>query len=144
MPGGRGGSDAFARFNGQFAVALWDAAAETLVLARDRSGVRPLYLCEHGGRLWFASEVKGIFAGDPSIPRRIDPVGLAETFTFWTTVAPQGVFEGVSEVEPGHVRIISPSGSDDRPFWTPRYPGDGGRRRSPGRSTRPWSGSGPR
>ena len=52
------GADAFARFNGQFAIALWDATAESLVLARDRLGVRPLYLCEHGGRLWFASEVK--------------------------------------------------------------------------------------
>src|SRR5512138_2698499 len=80
------GEDAFARFNGQFAIALWDAARERLVLARDRLGVRPLYLCEHGGRLLFASEVKALFAADPSISRSLDPVGLAETFTFWTVV----------------------------------------------------------
>ena len=41
------------------------------------------------GRLWFASEVKAIFAGDRSIPRAFDPIGLAETFTFWSTTAPQ-------------------------------------------------------
>jgi len=116
---------AFARFNGQFAVALWDSAAETLVLARDRLGVRPIYLCEHAGRLWFASEVKAIFAGDRSIPRALDPLGLAETFTFWTTTAPQGVFAGVTELEPGHVRTISRGRTVDRAFWEPRYPVDG-------------------
>ena len=97
---------------------------QTLTLARDRLGVRPLYLCEHGGRLWFASEVKAIFAGDRSIPRRLDPVGLAETFTFWTSVAPQSVFSGITELEPGHVRVISRRGVEDRPFWTAHYPVD--------------------
>ncbi len=113
--------DAFARFNGQFALALWNSDSATLVLARDRLGVRPLFLCSHAGRLWFASEVKAIFAGDPSIPRRLDPVGLAETFTFWTSVAPQAVFEGITELEPGHVRTISRHGTTDRAYWTPSY-----------------------
>ena len=116
------GEDCFRRFNGQFAIALWDSVRGEMVLARDRLGVRPVYLCEHGGRLWFASEVKAIFAGDPGIPRRLDPVGLAETFTFWTVVPPQSVFSGVTELEPGHFRVISPSGVRDRAFWTPRYP----------------------
>ena len=116
------GTDAFARFNGQFAVALWDARTESLVLARDRLGVRPLYLCAHAGRLWFASEVKAIFAGDPTIPRRLDPVGMAETFTFWTTAAPQTVFAGVTELEPGHVRTVTRGRIYDRAFWEPRYP----------------------
>lgn len=115
---------AFVRFNGQFAVALWDSLEQTLVLARDRLGVRPIYLCEHAGRLWFASEVKAIFAGDRSIPRALDPLGLAETFTFWTTSAPQAVFEGVTELEPGHVRTISRGRTEDRAFWEPKYPVD--------------------
>jgi asparagine synthase (glutamine-hydrolysing) len=116
------GEGAFARFNGQWAVALWDAARETLVLSRDRLGVRPVYYCEHAGRLWFASEVKALFAGAPGLPRALDPVGLAETFTFWTVVPPQSVFQGVVELEPGHVRTVSPAGVTDRAFWTPRYP----------------------
>jgi asparagine synthase (glutamine-hydrolysing) len=119
------GERAFERFNGQFAIALWDARAEEMVLARDRLGVRPLYYCEHGGALWFGSEVKAIFAGEPSIPRELDPVGLAETFTFWTVVPPQSVFRGVTELEPGHLRRVSRLGTTDRAFWSPRYPSDG-------------------
>ncbi|MBK9519488.1 MAG: asparagine synthase (glutamine-hydrolyzing) [Anaeromyxobacter sp.] len=116
------GEAAFERFNGQFAIALWDAARERLVLARDPLGVRPLYLCEHGGRLYFASEVKSIFAADHAIPRALDPVGLAETFTFWTVVPPQSVFQGVSELPPGHLRVVTRQGSEERCFWRPRYP----------------------
>jgi asparagine synthase (glutamine-hydrolysing) len=115
------GSEAFARFNGQFAVAIWEPREGRLVLARDRFGVRPIYLCEHGGRLWFASEVKAILAGDPSIPRAFDPAGLAETFTFWASVAPQGVFAGIAELEPGHVRIVDRHGTRDEPFWEADY-----------------------
>ncbi|MGC3996258.1 MAG: asparagine synthase (glutamine-hydrolyzing) [Anaeromyxobacter sp.] len=115
------GEDAFQRFNGQFAIAVWDTRAETLVLARDRLGVRPVFLCEHGGRLWFASEVKAIFAGDRSIPRALDPVGLAETFTFWASVAPQSVFAGITELQPGHVRVVTRAGTTDRAFWTPSF-----------------------
>ncbi len=119
------GEGAFARFNGQFAVALWDAPRRRLVLARDRLGVRPLYLAEHAGRLWFASEVKALFAGAPGMPRALDPVGLSETFTFWTVVPPQSVFRGVTELEPGHVRTVSPDRAGERAFWTPSYPAGG-------------------
>jgi len=116
------GEEAFARFNGQFAVALWDARAGALVLARDRLGVRPLHLSEHGGRLWFASEVKALFAAAADLPRELDPVGLAETFTFWTVVPPQTVFRGIEELEPGHVRVYRDGACRDRAFWSPRYP----------------------
>ncbi len=115
------GTSAFARFNGQFACAIWEPDERRLVLARDRFGIQPLYLCEHGGRLWFASEVKAILAGDPSVPRAFDPVGLAETFTFWASVAPQGVFQGITELEPGHVRVVQDGRTWDEAYWTPSY-----------------------
>lgn len=114
--------EAFARFNGQFAIALWDRTRGQLVLARDWAGVRPLHLCEHQGRLYFASEVKAIFAADPSIPRAFDPAGLAQTFTFWAVVPPRSVFRGVSEIEPGHVRIYDRRGVRDRAFRTLQFP----------------------
>jgi asparagine synthase (glutamine-hydrolysing) len=116
------GETAFARMNGQWAVALWDTRAERLVLARDRLGVRPLYLCPHAGRLYFASEVKAIFAADASIPRAFDPVGLEATFTFWSVVPPQSVFAGIEELRPGHVRIYAGGAVSERAYWTPQYP----------------------
>jgi len=119
------GERAFDRLNGQWAVAIWDSRTRTLVLARDPYGVRPLYLCGHGGRLHFASEVKAIFAADASIPREFDPVGLEQTFTFWTTVAPQGIFRGVSELEPGRVRTwVDGRVAGDHEAFTPTYPED--------------------
>jgi asparagine synthase (glutamine-hydrolysing) len=117
------GDEAFARFNGQFAICLWDRRHRTAVFARDRLGVRPLYLCEHDGRLSFASEVKAIFAADPALQRGFDPVGLAETFTFWSIVPPQSVFRGITELRPGHVMTYADGKPPvDRAFWQPRYP----------------------
>ncbi len=119
------GEGAFERFNGQWAVALWDARAKRLVLSRDRLGVRPLYYVETAARVAFASEVKALFAGDPSLPRAFDPVGLSETFTFWSVVPPQSVFAGVRELEPGHTRIYDAASVTDRAYWQQRYPIDG-------------------
>jgi asparagine synthase (glutamine-hydrolysing) len=115
------GEQAFPRMNGQWAVALWDARAQRLVVTRDRLGVRPLYLCAHAGRLYFASEVKAIFAADASIPRAFDPVGLEQTFTFWSIVPPQSVFAGIEELRPGHVRIYEDGVVREGTYWTPHY-----------------------
>lgn len=115
------GNAAFARFNGQFAIALWDSRAERLVLARDRVGVRPLFILEAAERVYFASEVKAIFAADAGLRRELDPVGLVETFTFWSAVAPQSVFRGVLELRPGHVRTYESGAAREEAFWTPRY-----------------------
>lgn len=118
------GVGALDRMNGQWALALWERKTHRLILARDRVGVRPLYYAEHGGRVIFGSEVKAIFAGAPELPRAFDPVGLDQTFTFWTVIAPRTVFAGVRELEPGHVRIYDGDTVDDRAYWTPRYDAD--------------------
>jgi asparagine synthase (glutamine-hydrolysing) len=123
------GERAVERFNGQFAFALWNRRARRLFLARDRLGVRPLYHATVAGRLVFASEVKSLFA-DPSIPREIDPEGLDQVFTFWTTVAPVTVFGGVRELPPGHTLTVEAGAggvpaSRERRYWAPRYPAQG-------------------
>lgn len=120
------GSGALARFNGQFALALWSPHEQTLLLARDRLGVRPLHIAEHGGRVYFASEVKAIFAADRTLPRAIDPAALVETFTFWTVLAPRSMFRGVEELPPGHVRVYTPDGVRERTYWEPSFPPAGG------------------
>jgi len=122
------GDAAFERFNGQWAVALWDSVAGRLVLSRDRVGICPLHICEHAGHLYFASEVKAIFAANADIPRAFDPIGISQTFTFWTIAPPQGVFHGVTELEPGHVRTYENGSVRERAYWTPRYPVPGNAR----------------
>lgn len=116
------GEGALPRFNGQWAIALWDARARRLVLTRDRLGIRPLHYAEHGGRVVFGSEVKAMFAGAPELPRAFDPVGLDQTFTFWTVVAPRTPYAGIAELPPGHVRIYEADGRvAERAYWTPDY-----------------------
>jgi asparagine synthase (glutamine-hydrolysing) len=123
------GEECFARFNGQFAIALWDAKGERLTLARDRLGVRPLHICRRGSQLYFGSEVKAIFASDPDLPRALDPAGLQQTFCLWSPVPPRTAFLGVEELRPGHARTYTRAGEmREREFWRPRYPhvhGDG-------------------
>lgn len=115
------GEQAFARFNGQWALALWDRPRRRMILSRDRLGVRPLYFVLSGDRLVFASEIKALFA-DPTIPRRLDPVGLDETFTYWSTVAPRTPFAGVRQLQPGHVAIMDADGFRSRPYWSIDFP----------------------
>jgi asparagine synthase (glutamine-hydrolysing) len=117
------GEAAFARMNGQWALALWDAVARRLVLSRDPMGICPLHLCEYRGHLYFASEVKAIFAANAAIPRAFDPKGIDQTFTFWTVVPPQSVFRSVEELRPGHVRTYENGTVRSRAFWTPCYEG---------------------
>lgn len=111
----------FSRFNGQWALAIWEEGPERLTLSRDRLGVRPLYFTHHAGRFVFASEVKAIFA-DPSIPRALDPKGLAETMTFWSTVAPRTVFTGIEQLPPGHLAVISDGSHRISRYWEPEFP----------------------
>ncbi len=116
------GESAFERMNGQWAVALWDEQQKKLVLSRDRLGVRPLYIAEHAGRVYFASEVKALFAASPELPRELDPIGLEETFTFWTVVPPRSVFRGVEELRPGYVRTYVNGEMREHVYWHPSYP----------------------
>ncbi|MBU1948964.1 MAG: asparagine synthase (glutamine-hydrolyzing), partial [Candidatus Eisenbacteria bacterium] len=119
------GHEAFARFNGQFAFALWNSESKKLILARDPHGIRPLYICRHKSSLFFASEVKAIFAAEPSIPRAFDPEGLEETFTFWSIVPPQSIFRGIEELPPGCIQTYTAEGMAEKRFYEPHYPHDG-------------------
>src|SRR5215217_4131959 len=97
--------DAFVeRLVGQFAFALYDRRRERLLLVRDRFGVRPLFYAERGGALYFASEVKALFATG-EVPAAPDLAGLDEVFTFWAARAPRTPFAGVRQLEPGTMAV---------------------------------------
>lgn len=115
------GPECFARFNGQWAMGLWDRRAERLVLSRDRLGVRPLFYRRGPKRMLFASEVKSLFA-DPSVERAFDPVGLDQVFTYWSPVAPRTVFRGIEQLEPGHYAILDREGFRKAPYWRIAFP----------------------
>ena len=118
------GRDCFDRFNGQWAIALWDSRERRLILSRDRMGVRPLFYTRGNGRLAFASEVKALFA-DRSVERAFDPAGLSETFTYWSTVAPRTVFRGIEQLPPGHYAVLDRGGFRVEPYWRPSFPARG-------------------
>ena len=115
------GADFVQHLNGQFAIALWDARASRLVLARDRTGIRPLFYTTAAGRLLFASEVKALFAVE-GVPRRLDPLALAETFTYWAPLAPRCVFEGVKSLPPGHVMVVEGGQQKISCYWDWQFP----------------------
>src|SRR3954471_2277467 len=110
--------------NGQFAIALWDSPRQRLVLARDRTGIRPLFHAEHDGRFLFASEVKALFA-IPGMPRALDREALAQTCTFWSPLAPRSAFEGVSSLPPGHVMVFEGGKRRLRKYWDWSFPEPG-------------------
>ena len=115
------GEECFSRFNGQWAVGLWDSRSGTLTLARDRVGVRPLFVWRGGGRALFASEVKAILA-DPGAPRAIDAGGLDQTFTYWSPYAPTTCFEGIEQVPAGSIWSVDRAGRwREREYWSPSY-----------------------
>ena len=116
------GNNCWERFNGQWAVALWNTMTHSLTLCRDRVGVRPIYCHAGGGRLRFASEIKSLFA-DPGVPRGLDRRGIAQVFTYWASIAPQSVFSGIEEMPPATVRVYDRNGGmKEERYWTPRFP----------------------
>jgi len=105
------------RLNGQFAFALWDRRRRRLLLARDRLGICPLFYSIDGRRLWFASEIKGLFA-DPSLARRLDPRGVDHAFTFWAPIGERTAFANVKSLRAGHRAVVESGRLRSQAYWT--------------------------
>lgn len=97
----RWGHDAITRLRGMFAFALWDAHTETLLLARDRLGLKPLYYTLADKRLLFASEIKALLA-HPAVSRELNPQAVDDYLTYLYVPAPQTIFQQIRELPPGH------------------------------------------
>ena len=110
------GEKCLSKLNGQFAFAVYDEKKDELFLARDRVGIRPLYYHHSGNKLIFGSEIKSIFEY-PGVERKLSPQGLHQVFTFWTTLTPGTVFEGVKELSPGHYLKFSKGKLITEPYW---------------------------
>src|SRR5207302_11370375 len=119
----RWGVDGVRRLRGMFAFALWDAALGTLLFARDRLGIKPLYLStvtRSGGKrtLLFASEVRALLASN-LLEREIDPVALASYVWNGFVIGPSTIVRGVTLLPAATCAIVSADGvlPDPRRYW---------------------------
>ncbi|MBF6208848.1 asparagine synthase (glutamine-hydrolyzing) [Streptomyces gardneri] len=110
------GDDFVDRLTGMYAMAIWDARVERLLLVRDRLGVKPLYVwpTEHGAL--FASEPKAIFA-HPLPARRVDIDGLREMLAFKPHTPGHAMWAGLRDVLPGTTIAITREGLRERTYW---------------------------
>jgi len=93
-------TDCFARLRGMFGVALWTESAKRLVLARDRTGIKPVYIARRGDDLYFGSELKAILA-HPEIPRQLSLAGLDCYLSLNYVPCPWTLVEGIEKLPPG-------------------------------------------
>lgn len=114
------GNEALQYLNGQFAFAIWDNKKKECFFGRDRAGIRPLFYSMVNGTLVFGSEIKSLFEF-PGIRRHFSPEALKETFTFWTTLSPRTLFDGVYEIPPGHYARFKDGRLEIKKFWSLRY-----------------------
>jgi asparagine synthase (glutamine-hydrolysing) len=99
------GIDALQRFNGMFALALWDRKERRLVLARDRYGIKPLYVAQQGDTVIFGSEHRVVRAWS-GFARNVDVSALLEYFTFQNIFTDRTLVKDVRLVQPGHYEVL--------------------------------------
>ncbi|MEV4479260.1 N-acetylglutaminylglutamine amidotransferase [Micromonospora coxensis] len=107
---------------GMFAVAITERDTGRLVLARDRLGIKPLYVAETPGVVRFASTLPALLAGG-GIDTSIDPVALAHYLSFHSIVPPpRTILRGVAKLPPATVRVYEPDGrTHERVYWDPSF-----------------------
>lgn len=110
------GDGCFEKFNGQWALAIWDTVEKSLTLSRDPMGICPLYYHQSNDRFYFASEIKSLFAVN-DIPRQFSNEGLSQLFTLWGPMAPRTAFKDILEVPPGHVCKLKGTTNEVKPYW---------------------------
>ena len=113
------GTSCVKRFRGMFAFAIWDRNRQTLFLARDRMGVKPLHyatLCD--GTVIFGSEIKSLLV-HPKVGREIDPLAVEEYFAFGYVADPRTIFKSVKKLPPGTTLTIERGRSIGEPaaYW---------------------------
>ncbi len=109
------------RLRGMFAFALWDSKRRTLLLCRDRFGQKPLYYCELGERLVFASEIKALLAYDPGLAE-LDLEALDQYLALRFIAPPRSMFRSIRKLPPAH-SLTFRVGSAPRieRYWNPCF-----------------------
>src|SRR5436309_5628892 len=110
------GPDAVAKLHGMFALAIWDRAAERLVLARDRLGIKPLFYTSGPRGFGFASEIKALVAGRLT-QRQVDPGALLHYLSCGYVPGAATIYRDVQRLAPGELLVADRDGVERRPYW---------------------------
>lgn len=110
------GEQVFSKLQGMFAIAIWDARERTLLIARDRTGIKPLYFGEGNGRLFFGSEAKCLLV-NPEIDREIDLAALDHYLAYLYTPRDRAIFCGIRKLPPGHYLKLRDGRLSTERYW---------------------------
>jgi len=111
------GEDCVHHLDGMFALAIWDGAQHTLLLARDRMGEKPLYYHAGPDAFVFGSELRALLE-HPAVPRELSFESLTRYLSFEYVPAPHSIFAGIEKLPPGHLLTVSPGGKPRvLPYW---------------------------
>src|SRR5207249_6830252 len=117
------GTDSLARLNGMFALAIWDDRLQQLFLARDRIGIKPLYVYDNGESITFGSELKALLS-DPDVPRDLDMEAFAYYLRYGYVAAPATLFQHIRKLPPAHYLVAGREQTCIRRFWDVSYATD--------------------
>lgn len=108
------------RLRGMYAFAIWDSNEQALYLARDRQAVKPLYFTEYEGRLYFASEIRGILLHS-TIPRAANLAALEAFMEIGFVTSPHTIFAGIQKLPPAHYLVAKNGQIAVHPYWELTY-----------------------
>jgi len=111
------GADCLRYLNGMFALAIWDARKRELFVARDRIGIKPLYLRQWDGGLAFASEIKALLAA-ADVPRELDLDAFKYFLRYGYVGSPATLLRGIRQLPPAHYLIADENGVRIQRYWS--------------------------
>ena len=117
------GAECVQKLRGMFAFAIWDDAAKTLFIARDRVGIKPLYYYVGRGFISFGSEIKAILA-DPAVEREVDPAIVDRFLTYFYVPGGRTLLHNLFKLEPGHVLAVSDGKYRTWRYWDLEFSGE--------------------
>lgn len=110
------GVDCLSKLQGMFAFALWDERSKLLFLARDRVGIKPLYYCDTGRAIVFASEIKSLLV-DPDVKREINPEAIDRFLSYLYLPGSETLFKNIYKLEPGFYLVVKDGRIVQRQYW---------------------------
>jgi asparagine synthase (glutamine-hydrolysing) len=115
------GEDFLTHLQGMFAIGLWDRKKRTLIIARDRLGIKPLYYYFRQGKMAFASEIKSLLL-IPEIGRGVNLQALYYYLGYEFVPGPLTMFEGIYKLPPGHSLLFSAGAIEQKAYWELNLP----------------------